>query len=143
MERSDTLSKWAQLAGRIALGAIFLLSAMGKLSNWSGTAGFAASKGVPQALLAGATALELLGALSLLAGLKTRWGAIALVVFLVPVTLVFHNFWAFQGPEQQQQMIHFMKNLAIAGGLLTLYAAGPGALSVDARREKAIPVVHR
>lgn len=133
----DTLSKWVQLAGRIALGAIFLLSAIGKLSNWSGTVGFAASKGVPQALLAGATALELLGALSLFAGFKTRWGVTALVVFLVPVTLVFHNFWAVQGPEQQQQMVHFMKNLAIAGGLLIVFAAGPGAVSVDARREKA------
>jgi len=135
----DTLSKWIQLAGRIALGAIFLLSAIGKLSNWSGTAAIAASGGVPQALLAGATALELLGALSLIAGFKTRWGVIALVVFLVPVTLVFHNFWAVQGAEQQQQqMAHFMKNLAIGGGLLIVFAAGPGALSVDARREKAI-----
>jgi putative oxidoreductase len=134
----DTLSKWLQLAGRIALGAIFLLSAIGKLSNWSGTVGFAAGKGIPQALLAGATALELLGALSLLAGFKTRWGVIALVVFLVPVTLVFHDFWAVQGAEQQQQMAHFLKNLAIAGGLLILFVAGPGAVSVDARREKAV-----
>jgi putative oxidoreductase len=134
----DTLSKWLQLAGRIALGAIFLLSAIGKLSNWSGTVGFAAGKGIPQALLAGATALELLGSLSLLAGFKTRWGVIALVVFLVPVTLVFHDFWAVQGAEQQQQMAHFLKNLAIAGGLLILFVAGPGAVSVDARREKAV-----
>ena len=134
----DTLSKWIQLAGRIALGAVFLLSAIGKLSNWGGTAGFAASKGIPEALLAGATALELLGALSLLAGFKTRWGVIALVVFLVPVTLVFHNFWAVQGPGQQEQIAHFMKNLAIGGGLLIVFATGPGAVSVDARREKAM-----
>ncbi len=134
----DTLSKWLQLVGRIALGAIFLLSAIGKLSNWSGTVAIAASGGVPQVLLAGATALELLGALSLIAGFKTRWGVIALVVFLVPATLVFHNFWAVQGAEQQQQMAHFMKNLAIGGGLLIVFAVGPGAVSLDARREKAM-----
>jgi putative oxidoreductase len=134
--RMDTPLKWVQLVGRIALGAIFLVSAIGKLANWSGTVAFVATKGVSEVLLAGATALELLGAISLLTGFKTRWGLVALVVFLVPVSLVFHNFWAYQGVEQQQQIGHFMKNVSIGGGLLIVFAAGPGALSVDSRVAK-------
>jgi putative oxidoreductase len=88
-------------------------------------------------LLAAATALEILGAISVLTGLKARWGAAALVVVLVPVTLVFHNFWAYQGAEAQVQTIQFLKNVGIGGGLLAVFAAGPGALSVDARRSRA------
>jgi putative oxidoreductase len=133
----DTNSKWLQLAGRLGLGAIFLLSGAGKLANWSGTVAYAGSNGVPQLLLAGATALEVLGAVSLLAGFKTQWGAAALLAFLVPVTFVFHGFWAFTGAEQQQQMINFLKNVSIGGGLLFVLGTIPGALSLDARRERS------
>jgi putative oxidoreductase len=56
---------------------------------------------------------------------------------LIPTTLLFHNFWAMQGMEQQDNMIHFLKNLAIMGGLLILAAYGAGAFSIDARRSKA------
>jgi len=62
-------------------------------------------------------------------------------VFLVPVTLVFHNFWAYQGAEAQLQTIQFLKNVSIGGGLLAIFAAGPGALSVDARRSR-VDTVH-
>jgi SURF4 family len=72
----------------------------------------------------------------LLAGFKTRWGVVALLVFLVRATLVFHNFWAAQGPELQQQLTQFLKNVAIGGGLFVEFAAGPGALSVDSRLAK-------
>ncbi len=129
----DVSQKWIRLIGRLALGAIFLLSVTGKLTNWGGTVAHAAAKGVPEVLLAGATALELVGVVLLLVGFKTRWGAAALVVFLVPVTLVFHNFWAVQGPAHQQQLVEFLKNVAIAGGLLVEFVAGPGAFNLDAR----------
>lgn len=132
----DRKSSVALLAGRLGLGLIFLVSGLGKLASWSGTAAFAGAKGVPELLLAGATALEILGALSLLAGWKTRWGVAALVVFLVPVTLVFHNFWAVPGAEVQLQSVQFLKNVAIGGGLLAVFGAGPGAFSVDARRSR-------
>jgi putative oxidoreductase len=123
----------ALLGARLGLGAIFLISAAGKLAAWQGTVGYAASKGVPEPLLVAAVALELLGAISLLAGWKTRWGAIALLAFLAPVTVVFHAFWAAPAPELQLQTVQFLKNVSIGGGLLALLAAGPGALSVDAR----------
>jgi putative oxidoreductase len=121
------------LAARLGIGIIFLVSGLAKLTGWSGTVAYAGSKGVPELLLVGATALELLGAVSLLAGWKTRWGAAALIVFLVPVTLVFHAFWAAQGAEAQLQSIQFLKNVSIGGGLLAVLGAGPGALSLDAR----------
>ena len=124
------------LVARLGVGAIFLLSGVGKLAAWSATAAFAGSKGVPTVLLAAATVLELLGAISVITGWKARWGAAALVAFLIPVTLVFHNFWADQGAEAQLQMIQFLKNVGIGGGLLAFFVAGPGALSVDARRAR-------
>jgi putative oxidoreductase len=124
------------LVARLGVGAIFLVSGVGKLAAWSATAAYAGSKGVPAVLLAAATALEILGAISVLSGWKARWGAAALVVFLVPVTLVFHDFWAYQGAEAQLQTVQFLKNVSIGGGLLAIFAAGPGALSVDARRSR-------
>jgi len=80
----DRKTDVALLVARLGIGVIFLVSGLGKLAGWSGTVGYAASKGVPAILIVGATALEILGAVSLLAGWKTRWGAIALIVFLVP-----------------------------------------------------------
>jgi putative oxidoreductase len=132
----DKRSDVALLAGRFGLGAIFLVSGLGKLASWGGTVAYAGSKGVPAILLASAVALEVVGGLSLLAGWKTRWGTIALLAFLVPVTLVFHGFWAYQGAEAQLQTIQFLKNVSIGGGLLVVLAAGPGALSVDERRAR-------
>ena len=125
------------LVARFGVGAVFLISGVGKLAAWSATAAFAGSKGVPTLLLAVATVLEILGAISVLTGWKARWGAAALVAFLVPVTLVFHNFWAYQGAEAQLQTIQFLKNVSVGGGLLAIFAAGAGALSVDARRSRA------
>jgi putative oxidoreductase len=130
----DTISKWAQLVGRVALGAIFMVSGLGKLAAWQGTAAYAGSKGVPEVLLAIATALEVLGAISLIVGFRARWGALALLVFLVPVTLVFHNFWAVPAAQQQMEMANFLKNLGICGGLLIVFGRGAGAFSVDSSR---------
>lgn len=124
------------LAARLGVGAIFLVSGLGKLAAWSGTAAYAGSKGVPEVLLAGATALELVGAISLLLGWKTRLGAGAILAFLVPVTLVFHAFWAADGAEVQAQLIQFLKNVGIGGGVTAILVAGPGTLSLDALRDR-------
>jgi putative oxidoreductase len=133
----DGISKWAQFVGRVALGTIFLVSGLGKLAAWRGSAAYAASKGVPESLLAIATALELLGAVSLVVGFKARWGALALLIFLVPVTLVFHNFWAVPAEQQQMEMANFLKNLAIGGALLIVFGRGAGAFSIDNSRTPA------
>lgn len=125
------------LLARVGLGVIFLLSGLGKLTGWSEAVAYAASRGVPEALLAVAVALEMGGAALLLAGWKTRWGAAALLGFLAPVTVVFHAFWSYSGAEAHLQMIQFLKNLSIGGGLLAVLSAEPGALSLDARRARA------
>lgn len=115
---------WTLRLGRLALGAIFLLSGLGKLADLQGTAAYMRSAHMPAVplFLAGAIALEILGGLSVISGFKARWGALALIVFLVPTTLIFHGFWAYQGMERQMQMINFLKNLSIGGGLLYLFA---------------------
>jgi putative oxidoreductase len=133
----DSMSKWAQVIGRVALGLIFVMSGFGKVAGWSGTAAYASSKGVPISLLAIATALELLGGISVVLGFKARWGALALLIFLVPVTLVFHNFWAAPPDQQQLQTVEFLKNLAIGGGLLIVLGRGAGAFAIDGRRAPA------
>jgi len=133
----DVISKWAQVVGRVALGTIFVVSGLGKLAGWRGIVAYAGSKGVPEVLLAIATALELFGAVSVVVGFRARWGALALLIFLVPVTLVFHNFWAVPDAQQQMEMANFLKNLAIAGGLLIVFGRGAGAFSIDNSRAAA------
>src|SRR5688572_32273361 len=79
-----------------------------------------------------AVAVELCGGLSVLFGYMTRLGALALFLFLIPVTLTFHNFWTYTDPkEYQDNMILFMHNLTLMGGLLLVVTFGPGSLSAD------------
>ena len=124
------------LVGRILLGLIFVLSGFAKISGFDGTAGYIASKGLPlpQLLAALTIVVELGGGLALMAGLYTRQAVVALAGFSLLTAIVFHNFWAAPQAEQLMQQINFMKNLAIAGGMLVVAAFGPGSLSLDARR---------
>lgn len=119
---------WTPRLGRLALGAIFLLSGLGKLADLSGTAAFMRSAHMPAVpfFLAGAIALEILGGLSVITGFKPRWGAAALILFLIPATVIFHGFWSYQGLERHLQMINFLKNVSIGGGLLYLFGTVPG-----------------
>lgn len=131
--------RYASLVGRILLALIFLGSGFSKVTAWSATAGYMVAKGMPMVpvLLAGAALLELAGGLAVLVGYHARIAAWALFLYLIPTTLIFHNFWVLEGMERQNMMGHFMKNLAIMGGLLILAAHGPGAASLDAGRTKA------
>jgi putative oxidoreductase len=86
---------------------------------------------MPGVAIAVAAAVELACGLAILAGFKTRFAAWLLFLYLIPVTIVFHNFWAVQGQEQQTQMVNFLKNVAIMGGLLVLSVNGAGAYSAD------------
>ena len=127
-------ASYAAPFGRFLLSLIFIASAAGKLNEWEGTAKMMADKGLPavDALLSVVIVLELVGGLLVLLGFYTRWGAVALLVFLVPVTAIMHNFWAYEGAEGMQHMINFMKNISIMGGLLMVFALGPGPMSLDA-----------
>lgn len=129
------------LFGRICLTAIYLLSGFGKVMDPSGTQGYMASKGMPMIpfLFVVAIIFELVGGLSVLLGIKARWGATMLIVFTLTAGIIFHNFWAVPEAEMQGQMIHFLKNLAMIGGLMFVAGFGPGPLSFDARRgERAL-----
>jgi len=129
----DTLNRVGPLVGRILLALIFLLSGFGKLTGFEGTVGYIASKGLPLPQLAAAAAIvvELGGGLMVVFGWKARWGAAALFVFTALSALLFHNFWAAAPDQAQNQMIHFMKNVSVLGGLLYVVVHGSGPLSVD------------
>ncbi len=129
---------WLAPIGRLLLALIFIMSAVGKLQGWQGTAEMMADRGLPapDVLLSIAVGLELVGAVLVVLGLYARWGATVLLLFLVPVSVIMHNFWAVPEDQAQGQMIQFMKNVSIAGGLVFLTAMGAGPLSIDALRER-------
>ena len=124
----------AELLARIALSTIFLMSGIGKIMDWSGTAATMEREGMVAIpfFLACAIVCEIAGGAGLLAGFVTRGAAGLLVIFLIPTTLIFHDFWTYDGQQRTVQMINFLKNLAIMGGLLKFVATGAGAYSVDA-----------
>ena len=118
-----------QLLGRIMLALIFILAGLGKIQDPAGTAGYMQSAGVPGILLWPTIALEVLGGLALVLGYKTRYAAFTLAIFSVVAALMFHRNFA-----DQMQMIMFLKNIAMAGGLLLLAVGGSTAFSMDNRR---------
>lgn len=129
----DTVEKFGPLAGRILIALIFLLSGFGKITGFAGTAGYMASKGLPMTdlLLVITIVIEFGGALLIVTGFKARLGALALFLWMIPVTIVFHNFWAVPADQQMIQQIMFMKNLSIMGAMLYIMAFGSGPMSID------------
>ncbi len=129
----DALNRFGPLAGRILIALIFVLSGFGKITGFEGTVGYIVSKGLPLPQLAavGAVIVELGGGIMLVLGWKARWAAAAMFVFTALAALIFHNFWAVPADQAQNQMIHFMKNISILGGLLYVIVHGSGPLSVD------------
>ena len=133
--RNDSVSKrnaaaasTAELAGRFLMVLLFLLSGLGKLGAYGSTAAYMSATGVPSALLPAVIATEVLGALAIILGWRTRVVAFLLAVFSLLPAVAFHrNF------TDQTQMIMFLKNLSISGGFLLLVANGAGALSLDQR----------
>ena len=121
-----------QLIGRIMLALIFILAGFGKIQDPAGTMAYMQSAGLPGILLWPTIALELLGGLALAVGYKTRYVAFALAGFSVLAAAMFHNNFG-----DQMQMIMFLKNIAIAGGLLLLAVSGLTAYSVDSKRNQA------
>jgi putative oxidoreductase len=129
----STINKFGPLLGRILLGLIFLLSGLGKIGSFAGTAGWMTSKGLPMAevLLAITMVIEIGASLMIIGGFKARLGAAALFLWMIPVTFLFHNFWSMPAAEQQIQMIMFMKNLGLMGGMLYIMTFGSGPMSLD------------
>lgn len=129
-----TLSRsWGPLAGRILIAIIFIHSGLGKIFGWGPTLAMMQKKGIPFAEVAlFLTILIVLGgALMLVIGWKVEWAAAALFLWMIPVTLVFHAFWAVPPEQVFNQTNHFLKNVAIMGALLLLVGMGSGPRSVS------------
>lgn len=120
----------AALGGRLLIAALFLLSGASKISSPEMTIGYIQSAGLPLPLVGYGVALliEIVGAIVLIVGFQTRMVASAMAVFTLVAALAFHNKLG-----DQNQFIHFFKNVSIVGGLLQVIAFGGGRLSIDAR----------
>jgi putative oxidoreductase len=127
----NQLTSYVPILGRVLLAAIFLLSGVGKLLDPAGTIGYinAVSLPLPQVGYALAVIVEIGAGLLLIAGYQTRVAALSLAAFTLLAAVFFHNAFT-----DQNQFIHFMKNVAIVGGLLQVAIFGAGRLSMDARR---------
>lgn len=128
-----TLMRIGPLIGRILMALIFLFSGYGKLTGFDGTVEYIASKSIPmpQFVAVGAIIVELCGGVMLVVGWRARLAAAALFIFTALAALLFHNFWSASADQAQNQMIHFMKNITIMGGLLYVVVHGSGPISVD------------
>lgn len=124
------------VSGRVLLALMFITAGFGKLTNIAGTAGYIASGGLPLATLLAVVVglLELVGGIAIAIGYQTRWAALALGLFTLLASLLFHAFWAVPADQAFVQQLMFMKNLSVAGGLFIVAALGAGPASVDARR---------
>lgn len=124
---------WVALAGRILIAAIFVQAGFSKITGFAGTAGWIASAGLPMPSVATAVAIvvELLGGLMLIAGYRTRIAALTIAAFTVAASLLFHGYWSLPADKQMTDYLMFWKNLSIVGGLLMVWAFGPGRLSLD------------
>lgn len=130
--------KYLTLLGRLLYSLIFLPPGLNHFS--SSAIENAASKGVPLAsiLVPASGIIALLGGLSIILGFKARWGAWLIILFLIPVTLTMHNFWAITDPEMRQmQHIMFMKNISMLGAAFLIAYFGAGPISIDSRLNKS------
>ena len=127
-----TATRYLPFVGRLMIGLPFAMSGLGKLAAFGPTTAMISAAGlpIPPLAFAVAVAVELGGGLLLIAGYQARYVAIALAVFSLATAVSFHSNFA-----DQNQMIHFLKNVMMAGGLLQIAAFGAGALSVDNRRK--------
>ncbi len=140
LEEKRTKNKFFNLTvpiGRFLFSLIFIISGFNHFT--SGSVSYADSMGLPLAdfLVPISGLMAIVGGLSLLIGLHAKAGGILLLLFLVPVTLIMHNFWRTQDPiEAQMQLIHFLKNMAFIGGIILIIFFGGGPFSLDNRKKK-------
>jgi putative oxidoreductase len=126
---SSRTAAYLQILSRALIAAIFLMSAIGKLTNFGPTVAFSGQMGLPapQLAIAAAIIIEVAGGLALLLGYRVRLATLALIVFMIPTTLIFHASQIGNAVGGQEQVAHVLKNLAIIGGLLKFYLDAPPA----------------
>jgi putative oxidoreductase len=125
----DFAAPYLKALGRVLLSLIFIQAGFSKIPGYAETAVYMEAKGIPGLLLPLAILVELGAGLAVLLGLWTRWAALTLAGFCVLAAILFHFV-----PDDRMEMINFMKNITIAGGLLVLAGSGPGAYALDNRR---------
>lgn len=132
----NTLQNPLSFVGRLLLAALFLPAGIAKITGFAGTVGYIGSMGLPFPTLGAlaAIAVEVLGGLALILGLGTRFAALVLAGFTLVASFIFHAYWAVPADAVMVTQLLFMKNIAVAGGLLTVAAWGAGAWSLDARK---------
>lgn len=128
-----SLSSFGMLLARVCLSTIFIFAGVGKFLDYQGTEQYMLAKGMVLTpfFLISAAILEVVAGFLLLIGYQTRLAAGALALFLIPTTFIFHSFWDIPVELQNLQMIMFLKNLAIFGGLLSIVCQGPGNCALD------------
>lgn len=126
------VTRYAPLLGRILIAQIFLLSGISKVTGFAGTAAAITGKGLPMAevLVVISIIVEIGAGLMILLGWKARLGALVLFLWMIPVTLAFHNYWTMSGMEAYINQIMFQKNLAMMGAMLYIMAFGSGPYSL-------------
>lgn len=136
---TDSYKAYVSLLGRFLLAFMFIPAGFGKLTNLEGTAGYIASGGLPAPMVLAALVglLELLGGIALVIGFKVRWVGLALALFVLLASVLFHPYWSVAPEQQMMVKLLFMKNLSVAGGMFLVSALGAGPLSVDASRTGA------
>jgi putative oxidoreductase len=129
----DSRKDVAALVGRVLLAVMFVWAGYGKIVGYDGTAGYMASAGLPlvAVLLPLTILVELGGGIALVVGWKARWVALALAAFTLLATLVFHHFWNMPADQVMANRLYFYKNVGVIGGMLMVFAFGPGRISVD------------
>lgn len=121
---------------RLLLAALFLPAGIAKITGFASTVGYIESVGLPMATLAAIAAivLEVAGGIALIIGFGTRFAALALAFFTLVASFIFHAYWAVPADQAYVTQLLFFKNIAVAGGLMSLAAWGAGGWSLDARR---------
>jgi putative oxidoreductase len=136
MNLCELAKQYAPVVGRLLIANIFIVSGFKKIAGFAGTAGYMAAKlggldpTVIKILLVATILIELVGGLLILIGWQARLAATAILLWMLPVTWLFHAYWGLPADQMQAQFIQFQKNLAIMGGLLYVIGFGPGAFSL-------------
>lgn len=129
---NNLLREWSPLVGRILIAVLFLPAGIGKISGFDHTAAFMASKGVPLAslMLALTIVIEIAGPIMIALGYRARIAAGIMFLWLIPVTLVIHNYWDADAAHKMTQSIMFFKNVALMGTMLLIVGLGSGPKSL-------------
>ena len=129
----EKVATFAAPVSRVLISLIFIMFGLNKLFNYGATAGWMEAMGVPSFLLPFVIILEVFGGIAIIIGWQTRWIALGLAGFSILSALIFHNNFA-----DQNEMASFIKNIAIAGGFLFLFANGAGAWSLDEKKDVSV-----